>query len=451
MRSEIVSQEKTTVVLHVEVEQERFAGAVRDAVREMAKTVDLKGFRKGHVPRRVLEMYFGRPAILNEALEHFMPRVVDELVEEYDLSLLEDPTFKFITAEEDKPLVVDITFEVRPEVILPPLGEIEVDKPQVDVAESDVDKALDEFRRTRATMVSVEGHPSSEENTVVVSYTATVEGEETPVETNSSPIDLRAPQLRREIREALLGREKGDEVDVLVSMEADANPRYAGKNVQYHFVVTDVQEEVLPELTDDAVAQLTSGAAKTLEELRGRMRRRLETEVRSRVDMMVRNEAFGLLAEKASVASLPEKAVVRRMDQLRRDDLEEIRRQGKERLEDALEAQGKDMATYERELRERGELYTRNGLVVDVLADRCEIQATQEDVEMEFRRISLHTGTPLKKVYEQYSQRGDLLNELLSAIRTKKTLEHLVTQITVRELSAEEYSKKHTAPEGSDA
>ena len=443
MRSEIVSQENTTVVLHVEVEQERFDGAVRDAVREMSRNVELKGFRKGHVPRRALDMYFGFRAIVNEALEGLMPHVVDELAEEYDLALIENPSFNFISAEEGKPLVVDITLEVRPEVTLPPLEEIEVDKPLVDVAEGDVEKAMDEFRRVRATTASVEGRPAGEGDTVMVSYTATVDGEDDPVETNTSPIALGAPQLRKEIRDALLGREKGDEVDVMVSMEEDANPRYAGKNVRYHFVVTDVQEEILPEITDETVPQLTSGAAKTVEELRSRMRRRLESEVQSRVDMMVRNEAFDQLVAKASVASLPEKSVLRHMNQLRQDDLEELRRQGKEDLEEALRAQGKDLAAYDHGLRERGEALTRNGFVIDVLADQNQIEVSQEDLEMEFRRVALRTGTPLKKVYEQYTQRRDLLGELMAALRTRKTLDHLVSKVAVREMPMEEYRGKH--------
>ncbi|HOU31918.1 MAG TPA: trigger factor [Synergistaceae bacterium] len=443
MRSEIVSQENTTVVLHVEVEQERFDGAVRDAVREMSRNVELKGFRKGHVPRRALDMYFGSRAIVNEALEELMPRVVNELAEEYDLAPIESPSFNFISAEEGKPLVVDITLEVRPEVTLPPLEEIEVDKPLIDVAEDDVEKAMDEFRRVRATMASVEGRPAGEGDTVMVSYTATVEGEEDPVETNTSPIALGAPQLRKEIRDVLMGREKGDEVDVMVSMEEDANPRYAGRNVRYHFVVTDIQEEILPELTDETVPQLTSGAAKTVEELRRRMRRRLESEVQSRVDMMVRNEAFDQLVAKASVASLPEKSVLRHMNQLRQDDLEELRRQGKEDLEEVLRAQGKDLAAYDQGLRERGEALTRNGFVIDVLADQNQIEVSQEDLEMEFRRVALRTGTPLKKVYEQYTQRRDLLGELMAALRTRKTLDHLVSKVAVREMPMEEYRGKH--------
>ena len=443
VRSEIVSQENTTVVLHVEVEQERFDRAVRDAVREMSKSVELKGFRKGHVPRRALDMYFGFRAIVNEALEGLMPHVVDELAEEYDLALIENPSFNFISAEEGKPLVVDITLEVRPEVTLPPLEEIEVDKPLVDVAEGDVEKAMDEFRRVRATTASVEGRPAGEGDTVMVSYTATVDGEDDPVETNTSPIALGAPQLRKEIRDALLGREKGDEVDVMVSMEEDANPRYAGKNVRYHFVVTDVQEEILPEITDETVPQLTSGAAKTVEELRSRMRRRLESEVQSRVDMMVRNEAFDQLVAKASVASLPEKSVLRHMNQLRQDDLEELRRQGKEDLEEALRAQGKDLAAYDHGLRERGEALTRNGFVIDVLANQNKIEVSQEDLEMEFRKIALHTGTPLKKVYEQYTQRRDLLGDLVAALRNKKALDYLVSKVVVREMPMEEYRGKH--------
>jgi len=443
VRSEIVSQENTTVVLHVEVEQERFDGAVRDAVREMSRNVELKGFRKGHVPRRALDMYFGSRAIVNEALEELMPRVVNELAEEYDLAPIESPSFNFISAEEGKPLVVDITLEVRPEVTLPPLEEIEVDKPLIDVAEDDVEKAMDEFRRVRATMASVEGRPAGEGDTVMVSYTATVEGEEDPVETNTSPIALGAPQLRKEIRDVLMGREKGDEVDVMVSMEEDANPRYAGRNVRYHFVVTDIQEEILPELTDETVPQLTSGAAKTVEELRRRMRRRLESEVQSRVDMMVRNEAFDQLVAKASVASLPEKSVLRHMNQLRQDDLEELRRQGKEDLEEVLRAQGKDLAAYDQGLRERGEALTRNGFVIDVLADQNQIEVSQEDLEMEFRRVALRTGTPLKKVYEQYTQRRDLLGELMAALRTRKTLDHLVSKVAVREMPMEEYRGKH--------
>lgn len=451
VRSEIVSQEKTTVVLHVEVEQERFDAAVRDAVREMSKQVDLKGFRKGHAPRRVLEMYFGRKALYNEALESLMPTVVEELTEEYDLVPLENPVFNFATVEEGQPLVVDITFEVRPEVILPALTEIAVDKPLLEVSEQDIDTAVEEFRRARATLVSVEGRPSEGSDTVLVSYTATVEGEETPVETNSSPIALAAPELRREIREALLGRVKGDEADVTVAMEADANPRYAGKAVQYHFVVTDVQQEILPELNDDTVGTMTSGGAKTVEDLRNRMRRRMETEMTGRVNLMVRNGAFAQLAERATVADLPEKVVLRRMTQLREDDLEEARRQGKEGMDALLQSLGKDQETYDRELRERGELHTRNGLVVDVLAEQFQMQVSQEDLEMEFRRIALHTGSPLKKIYEQYGRHDHLLNELVSAIRTKKTLDHLATQVTVREMSAEEYRAKHAAGQEEDA
>ncbi|KUL02654.1 MAG: Trigger factor, partial [Synergistales bacterium 54_9] len=114
MRSEIVSQEKNIVKIKVEVPEGEFRESMEKAISELRQKAEIKGFRKGKVPKNILEMRLGKDTIKSEALEKLLPKTLDTLIEEYELELIDTPKVDIETLEEDKPVLMTVTFETRP-------------------------------------------------------------------------------------------------------------------------------------------------------------------------------------------------------------------------------------------------------------------------------------------------------------------------------------------------
>ena len=437
MRSEILSQEKNKTVIHVEIDAEEFEREVVNAVRELSKSANIKGFRKGHIPRRVLEMVVGKKAIHTEALENLVPKIVDTLIEEYELVLLERPQISFTQVDEGKPLVMDMTFEVRPEVALVDPKDLVVEKPVFTFTDEDIDRAVEGFRKEHASLVSVDGRSAVESDTVKVHYSAVLAGEEVPFTEEDAHIHLHSPELRNEIRSALLGAEPGADVSVTIHMEDDyKDERFAGKDVTYRFNVLEVQEEILPELDADRISEWTQGKASSLEELRSLLRDRMVKEMEYRSAEAVKNGAFAKLVEAASVELLPETLVSREEASLREKEREYLEQQLSTTLEAFLEQSGQSLEAYEAELRERAEKNVRNSLILEAYADKAEIEVGNEDVEREMRLLAFRERVPLKKVYELYGKNQQALAALVHNVRMGKALAHLASCVTVKEIPA---------------
>ena len=210
MRSEVLSQEENVLVLRVEKDAQEFAAAVQTAVRELSRQANIKGFRKGRVPRHVLEMYVGKKAILDHAMEEIIPESVKSVVEEYGLVLLEDPKIDVEKAEEGEPFCFKLTLYSRPEITLPDLASLEVERPVFPVGEDAVEETLQKVLHQHSEWIPVgdDAQEAGENHVVDVSYTITVDGEETERQ-EETPIALWAPELREEIKSALVGTKKG--------------------------------------------------------------------------------------------------------------------------------------------------------------------------------------------------------------------------------------------------
>ena len=206
MKSEILSQDRNILVIKSEVEADSFAKAVSDAARDLSRKANLKGFRKGHVPRKTLELFFGKETLYQEALERLLPRVVDELLQEYDLVLIDEPKIQMGTVEEGKPLDVEFTFEVRPEVTLPNPESLTATRPLHTVDEDLVDQQIQKVLEMNATLLPLEEQRTiTPEDIVDLRYNSYVlEGEkQESLETDQkSPVELQNPSLRREIGRA---------------------------------------------------------------------------------------------------------------------------------------------------------------------------------------------------------------------------------------------------------
>ena len=128
MKTELLGQEKNIVRVKVEFEAAEFSKGLAEALGEISRSTNIPGFRKGHAPRRVIEMRVGRQALYNEALEKILPAALQQVVEDYDLETISDPSIHIDDIHEGEPVTCELILEVMPETELPVLKEIEVER-----------------------------------------------------------------------------------------------------------------------------------------------------------------------------------------------------------------------------------------------------------------------------------------------------------------------------------
>ena len=165
------------VVLEIEVPEEKVAEALEKAYRKVVKTVSLPGFRKGKVPRPILESRFGVEILYEDALEYLVPDAYDSAVKETGITTLDKPEIDLVQFEKGKTLIFKATVEVTPEV---PLGEyrgIAVTKQLREITETDLENRLQQLQRQHATLETVEEGTVENGDIVVMDFTGYLDGE----------------------------------------------------------------------------------------------------------------------------------------------------------------------------------------------------------------------------------------------------------------------------------
>src|SRR5919198_6328810 len=177
MESTVEETGRHSVKLTVEVPPEQFAKDLDRAYRRIAQQVRVPGFRKGKVPRRIIDAQFGREAVLDEFVHDTVPSYYAQAVRENELAPITDPDVSVEQAEEGKPLIFTATMEIRPRLTLDDYKGIVVPMPPTEVTDRDVDEFVDRLRERFAELETV-AHPARRGDYVVADVRAYVHHQE---------------------------------------------------------------------------------------------------------------------------------------------------------------------------------------------------------------------------------------------------------------------------------
>ncbi len=454
MRTELLGQEKNIVKIKAEIEASEFIKALNRTINELSNQGNFRGFRKGHTPRKIVEMRYGREAIYNEAIEKLMNDELQQIVEDYELDLIESPMLNVTEKiEEGKNVICQLTFEVRPEVELPEIDGMEIEKVVTEVTDADVDKLAKRIRVQLADIKETD-RPIQDGDLVDLELTIRTlnpDGSETEEqlkpETTHEKINLADETIRVQVREALIGKSKGDEASAVFDVEeGHADRSLAGKRVSYKMKIETVSEYVLPEVNEDFYKHVFGPDTdiKDDETYRARLRQDIEGEVTQENKSDLYTRAVDLVASKSKV-ELPDRFIARQINAMRHED------------EEWAKSNGIDMNTafgvgteegrkgYEALLKTRAENAVRNVLVMDKLAEKYDIHIEQSDLEAEFERraneLHVSKGFVAKYFYENKNQ----LDRLTDQLRWDKTAEAMISHMAVKEVK--ELSKPENRPE----
>ena len=437
MRSELISQEKNIVTIKAEFEEKEFAKNVQKAVNELSSKVSVPGFRKGHTPRKILEMRFGKQALYAEALETMLPEAIDSIVKDYEMDLIGEPDVKIDKMEEGAPVEITLTFETTPEVVLPELSEITVDRtiPQVD--EKTVDETIEEIRTRNAALSPVTDRPIEGKDVVDIEYyTVVPASEETEEERHgpdTAPLDLVDGNIRREILDALVGKNIGDIVPVDVDIQEDyPEQNLAGKSIRYEMTVKEVKEKIPPEMNSEffkkILQQECEDSAAFREEVKKRILERMTAENQSQAEY----SAVEKVTELAQL-DVPESLIARQIEAMKKEDAERIEKSKNMTLEEFLEEAGTTPEEYGENVRKQAEGIVRRSLVLDKIAEKLGITVEREDFAVEMSKLAATYQIDADRLVNSLFKDEKRLIETANSIKYKKTVKALMDIIQIND------------------
>ena len=446
LKTEVVSQEKNIIVLKAEFDAEQVNKAIDMTIKDLSKKTNIKGFRKGHVPRKTIELYFGMKGICVETTEKMVPEAIDKMIEEYELSLIAEPKLEPGDLKEGEPFTLQVTFEVTPEVTLPEIDTIEAEKTVYIPTEEMRDENIARLLEAHSEIVpTYEEREITKEDFVSVKYTSSVvdqDGNASPVENDQkTEIDLSQENMRPEVVDSIIGKKPGDTSAVEFSVEDDPqNKELAGKKMRYEIEILGIMKKVTPELTDEKVIEITKSKHKTTDEFKEEVMSQLKAAAEQHSQDSLKDSAVEKLCDLSEV-ELPDTLVERQKQAMRADQAQRIKKDSGMEIEEFFEKSGMDKEEYEKELDEAAKVVVKRALVLEALADANDIEWTPEELNAEIHRIAISSRIDPKKLHDYIYDDRDRLFEMAEKIRNRKTVDFLITKVKVNETEDENKSE----------
>ena len=405
------------LVLEMEVPQAEVAKAVDQAYQKLAGKVNIPGFRKGKVPRKILEMRVGKEALLDEAFEILAPKAYAEAIKEQNIDPVSRPEVEVITFAEDKPLVFKATVIAKPEIVLGEYKGLKVAKPAPEVSADDVEKALENLRNRHAKMVVVENASLQTGDFAIIDFEGFIDGELFKGgEGKGYPLELGSGSFIPGFEEQLVGAKAGDELEVKVSFPADYHStELAGKEAQFKVKICDVKRKELPALDDEFVKEV--GEFNTVEELKTDIENKMKKTAEDKVERDFQASVIKAAVDNATV-DIPEVMVESEIDNILRDLDTSLQNRGMG-LDKYLELTNTDMATVRQNYRESALNGVKTELLLEAVAKAENPEVKPEDLQAEIQAMAASYQTPVEEVQKVIMQEGRLQALAATVLRKK--------------------------------
>ncbi len=386
MKATVEKLENNHILLEIEVEAPRVQKALEQTYRRLVRQVNIPGFRKGKVPRFIFEQFIGKEPLYNEVAEAVIPTAYEEVVIEQKLEPINTPDIEIVKIEEGEPLVFKAKVEVKPEVQLGQYKGLELERPEIEVTEEDIDKYLKELQNRCAELKVIEDEVAAVGDILTIDFAGKVDGKIHPgMEGTNYQLELGSGTFIPGFEEQLVGIGADEERTVKVTFPENYQAQdLAGKEAVFQVTVHDIKRKQLPPIDDEFAKDVSEHD--TLEELRNDARSRLEKQQQQEIEAFMRQTVVKKVVDGAKV-DVPQVLVERRLDAR----IQELERSFMARgvpLEKFLSETGKNMDDFRQELQPQAAIDAKTQLVLEAIAREESIEATQEDIDSEIEKMA---------------------------------------------------------------
>ena len=418
--------------IQVEIPADIVSRETDAVVTKFQKLAKLPGFRQGKVPATVVKNRFAED-IKSEVVESLIPRYFRQETEKQNLHPVSQPRVTDLHIHEGEPLRFKASFEVLPEFDITGYQEIHVEKPDTSVSEEDVETSLQQLREQNASFNAIEDRSLQDGDFAQVAFRGTpknagakeTEGQaeqknegQQPVNMDDVLVEVGGSNTLPAFTENLRGANPNEERIFDVTYPDDfSDARLAGKTFEYSVTVKGVKQKHLPELNDDFAKEL--GQFADLNELRQRVRENMEAEKKHKAEHEGKDKIVDELLKQNEIA-VPESMVEHQIDVRLERGLRALAQQGM-RPEDMKKM---DFGRLRAGQRDQAEREVRIALMLEKIADKENVEVSDEELNSEIEALALQAKQPVESVRSRLTQDGGLAR-IRSRIRSEKTLDFL--------------------------
>jgi trigger factor len=418
--------------LRVEVPEASLKPALDAAYRRWANEIKVPGFRKGKVPRQLIDQRVGPEAIREEALRDALPELYVSALESEELEAIAPPEIEVVSFESGVPIVFEATVDLRPEFVLPEYSDITVEAPSSEVGDEDLNDQLDRLRDRFAELETI-GREARRGDYAVIDLkgyrgTELVEGMSAPDLLHEVGSGQGPPKLDDEVE----GSKPGDILkfnDTVPQTSAEqATPDGQQEQVEISFtvLVKEIKTKKLPDLDDEFAKSV--GEFETLEELKDDLRQRLGDYQYQLAQEQVRSLVLERFVEAADLEA-PEKLVDAEVNH-RMEHIEQDLASAGITLEQYAEQTGTTELEVRSDIREQAAMSVKAELLLEEVVRTADIKVDDDDLGREIAYLSAQSNTEPGELAKQLASSGRLRGVVADIMR-RKALDHVVAQVNI--------------------
>ena len=406
----------------VEVPAENIHDAVNERLQSISKTARLKGFRPGKVPYKVVQKRFG-PQVRGEVLgdlinSSFRDAVVQENLRPAGSPQIE-PVSDFESKDTSLPFTYTATFEVYPEFEPKFDDSIKVEKPVVEITESDIQDMLDNLCKQRTEYVDVD-RAAANEDQVVIDFVGSVDGEEFPGgKAEGVPLVLGSDAMIPGFETQLVGVTKGEERTINITFPEQYHAEeLAGKEAVFKITVHEVKQPEVPELNEELVKSFGIEDG-NIDSLRADIRKNMDRELQQRLDARIKEQVMEGLLEMNDIG-VPKA--------LTQEEIGRLREQMSGQMPPDSDMSQLPDELFEKEANKR----VRLGLVIGEIVRQQEIKADAAAVRQEVEAMAASYQEP-QQVIDYYYGNPELLQNIEGLVLEKAVTNCVLEAATVED------------------
>lgn len=423
MNSVLEKKENNKAVFSIEISEDKFEKAIQKAYFKNRNRFSVPGFRKGKVPRKIIEMNYGEGIFYEEALNTLLPEAYDKAVEDLELEPVDTPEVDIEQLEKGKPIIIKIEVTIKPEVKLGDYKSIEIEKIEYNVTDEDVDKELKAIQEMNGRIIDAGHRETKEKDILTIDYEGYVDGEQFEGGTaEDQKIEIGTGKFIPGFEEQLVGKKKGDKVDVKVVFPEDYfEESLKGKEALFKVTIKEIKEKELPILDDEFAKDVSE--FDTLEEYKESIREKLKKEAKDREQIEIENKVIEKVIE-LSEMNIPEVMIDNQVQNEVGQFEYRLRMQGLD-IKQYLELTNTTIEDFKEQIRPLADKKVRADLVLEEIGKVEELEITDKDIDDELERLAIEYNQEDIEKFKEDMKKGDL-GYLKSGIMRDKTIELLV-------------------------
>ena len=398
MSVQVENLEKNMAKLTIEVPAEELEKAIESAYQKQKKQISVPGFRKGKVPRAMIEKMYGAGVFYEDAANTLMQQNYPSAVDESGIDIVSRPTVDVVQIEKGKPFIFTAEVAVKPEVTLGKYMGVTVTKIDTTVTDEEVDAALEQERNNNARTVTVTDRPVAEGDTAVIDFEGFVDGVAFEGgKGENHPLEIGSHTFIDTFEDQLVGKNAGDEVEVNVTFpEQYQAADLAGKPATFKVKINEIKAKELPEL-DDEFAQDVS-EFDTLAEYKESLKKNLEEKKVNEAKRTKEDEAVQKIIDKSKM-DLQEAMIDTQCETMVEEFAQRIAQSGLS-MDQYLQFSGLTIDGLKEQVRPEAISRIQGSLVLEQIAKEENIEVTDEDVNAEIEKMAANYGMEADKLKE---------------------------------------------------